>query len=213
MKDSFIFYRSFYEAAEDMDDNDRLKFYEAIFELGLNEREIPLTGRPKGLFVLAKPQVTANNKKYKDGQKGGRPSKKEIEKTTGFATGETTGFENKKPNVNENDNENDTENVNVYKKAAKAATPQKQTYGEFGNVKLTDEEHGKLVQRLGKDKTADYIERLDGWLAEGNQKKNHYATILNWYRKDEKKPVPQAFTNNSFNIDKIEELLRGEIPD
>lgn len=63
--------------------------------------------------------------------------------------------------------------------------PVKKTYGtDFKNVKLTDDEYGKLVQRLGKDSTADYIDRLDGWLAEGHRKKNHYATILNWWRKD-----------------------------
>lgn len=63
--------------------------------------------------------------------------------------------------------------------------PNKKAYGgEFQKVKLTDDEYGKLVERLGKDSAADYIDRLDGWLAEGHKKKNHYATILNWWRKD-----------------------------
>ena len=60
----------------------------------------------------------------------------------------------------------------------------RKTYGEFGLVRLSDDEYGKLAERLGKSSAADYIERLDGWLAEGNRKKNHYATILNWWRKD-----------------------------
>ena len=63
--------------------------------------------------------------------------------------------------------------------------PDKKSYGsEFQKVKLTDDEYGKLVERLGKDSAADYIDRLDGWLAEGHKKRNHYATILNWWRKD-----------------------------
>lgn len=56
--------------------------------------------------------------------------------------------------------------------------------GEFENVYLTADEKDRLVQRLGKDRTEGYIERLSGWLAEGHTKKNHYATILNWWRKD-----------------------------
>lgn len=60
----------------------------------------------------------------------------------------------------------------------------KHPYGEFQKVLLSDEEYSKLVQRLGKDGAGDYIDRLDGWLAEGHSKKNHYATILNWWRKD-----------------------------
>lgn len=70
--------------------------------------------------------------------------------------------------------------------------PEKKSYGtEFKKVKLTDDEYGKLVERMGKDSAADYIDRLDGWLAEGHRKKNHYATILNWWRKDN----PQQASN------------------
>lgn len=71
----------------------------------------------------------------------------------------------------------------IYKEKEKSP---KEPLGEFGKVLLSEDEQSRLVQRLGKDKAKDYIDRLDGWLAEGNAKKNHYATILNWWRKDEK---------------------------
>lgn len=71
----------------------------------------------------------------------------------------------------------------IYKEKEKSS---KEPLGEFGKVLLSEDEQSRLVQRLGKDKAKDYIDRLDGWLAEGNAKKNHYATILNWWRKDEK---------------------------
>lgn len=74
-----------------------------------------------------------------------------------------------------------------------SVSPPKETYGkEFSLVRLTEEEYGKLIERLGKDGAAEYIERLDGWLAEGHQKKNHYATILNWHRKDHPKAEPRG---------------------
>lgn len=103
MKESFIFYRSFYEAIEDLDDKKRLKMYDAITKLALkNEENEKLNGICKQLFVLIKPQITANSKRYEDGKKGGRPKK---EKTSGY-------FE-KKPNENVNVNENDNVNKNV----------------------------------------------------------------------------------------------------
>ncbi len=54
-------------------------------------------------------------------------------------------------------------------------------YGEFSNVKLSDEEY----QKLSDQSLLDYIERLSIYLSStGKKYKNHYATILNWSRKD-----------------------------
>ena len=52
----------------------------------------------------------ANNKRYEDGKKGGRPNNK---KTSGYEKEKTTGFENKKPNNNVNDNNNENNNDNA----------------------------------------------------------------------------------------------------
>ena len=111
MKDSFIFYRSFYEASLILDDTSRLKFYDMIFQLGLNSLKVDEQDElVKSLFLLAEPVIEANNKRYEDGKKGGRPKKittglNEI-KTTGFDKNKTDGFENKKPNKNKNNNYN-----------------------------------------------------------------------------------------------------------
>ena len=76
-RDSFIFYRSFAEAIDDLPDNEQLEVYRAIKEYALNEREIELTGAVKGFFKLIKPQIIANNRRYKNGTKGGRPTEKQ----------------------------------------------------------------------------------------------------------------------------------------
>lgn len=74
---------------------------------------------------------------------------------------------------------------------------EKKVFGsEFQNVRLTDDEYGKLVERMGKDSAADYIDRLDCWLENGHKKKSHYATILNWYRTDHPKPSTKGSGNN-----------------
>ena len=61
----------------------------------------------------------------------------------------------------------------------------KTIFGEFGKVKLTASEHDRLAERLGTEARDGYIERLDGYIAStGKSYKDHYATILNWVRKD-----------------------------
>lgn len=115
-RDSFIFYKSFYEAMEGIGDKDKLKLYDAICKFALYGEETKLTGISNTLFILIKPQLQANTKKFTDGKKGGRPKKEttgfEKEKTTGYDKTKTTGFENKKPNVNVNDNVNVNYNEN-----------------------------------------------------------------------------------------------------
>lgn len=73
-RDSFIFYRSFFEAINELSQKEQAKTYKAIMNLALNGiEESDLTGMPKMIYSLARPLIQANNKKYKDGKKGGRP--------------------------------------------------------------------------------------------------------------------------------------------
>ena len=78
MKESFIFYRSFYEAIEDLPEKEQLKLYKAIIKYGLEDEESELTGVSKTIFKLIKPQVKANNARYENGKKGGRPKKEPM---------------------------------------------------------------------------------------------------------------------------------------
>lgn len=60
----------------------------------------------------------------------------------------------------------------------------KNKYGEFNNVSLTDDELEKLKEKFPYD-WEKKIENLSSYLAQFNKKyKSHYATILNWSRKD-----------------------------
>ena len=79
---SFIFYRSFYEAIANLDDDTRLACYDAILAFGMDGEEIELEGVAKSIFTLIKPQLEANNRRYENGCKGaeygslgGRPKK------------------------------------------------------------------------------------------------------------------------------------------
>ncbi len=112
MRDSFIFYRSFYEALIELENDDKLAVYEAIADYSLNQNLTELKGVAKAIFTLIKPQLDANSIRYENGKKGGRPKTKTKPKQNRNET-------KLKPNVNVNDNvnvnENDNVNKNVYK--------------------------------------------------------------------------------------------------
>lgn len=57
MRDSIIFYRSFHEAIKELDLKSQAIIYNAIFEYSLNFNEIELSGIPKTIFTLIKPQL------------------------------------------------------------------------------------------------------------------------------------------------------------
>ncbi|MDX9804176.1 MAG: DUF4373 domain-containing protein [Dehalococcoidales bacterium] len=73
-------------------------------------------------------------------------------------------------------------------KGTKGSELKEGIYGEFQNVKLTDDEIKKLESKFGKENASKKIENLSQYIAsKGKRYKSHYATILNWSRSD--KPV------------------------
>ena len=77
-KDSFVFYRSWYEAAKNQSDSDRLTYYELILEYALNQNDNShgLSEYMSSFWILSKPNIDANLRKWENGCKGGRPKTK-----------------------------------------------------------------------------------------------------------------------------------------
>lgn len=67
MRDSVLFYRSFYDALKNIPPEERLKVYDSIMEYGMYDRDPDLDGVALAIFLLAKPQIDANNKRYENG--------------------------------------------------------------------------------------------------------------------------------------------------
>lgn len=68
----------------------------------------------------------------------------------------------------------------------------KLTLSEFKNVKLTEEELKKLYERFGQEETDEAIEELGSWMkANGKTKKDHYATLINWIKRNQEKKPPE----------------------
>ena len=76
-RDSFIFYRSFYEAIKCTSPEVQLELYSAVMEYALYGRNLKrLSDLARGMFALMKPNLDVNIKRYENGKKGGRKPKK-----------------------------------------------------------------------------------------------------------------------------------------
>lgn len=91
-------------------------------------------------------------------------------------------------NLTSTQQQNDT-NKNVKKgknvKNKEKACAEKKAYGEFKKVLLSDEEKSKLKEKFGSTKALKLVTDLDRYIESvGRKYKSHYATLLNWERRD-----------------------------
>ena len=107
-------------------------------------------------------------------------------------------------------NKENKENKEKKKDKDEHITPTKSSFGEFGKVKLTQEEHAKIVA----DGLTDYIARVDAYKAStGKRYSSDYATIRNWARKDgigkRIEPIPDYTPpkTETVDIDTLKERL------
>ena len=74
MRDSFIFYKSWWDAVGLLPGEVRGEVLTAIIEYGLTgETNSHQSNTTKAILELIKPQIDANNKRYENGKSGGRP--------------------------------------------------------------------------------------------------------------------------------------------
>ena len=221
-RDSMIFYKSFVDSILVIDDiTTKEKVFEAIAIYGIYGEEIELDGVAKALFVAFKAQIDANNKRYIDGCKGGRPKK-----TTGFETEKPLVSENEKTekplvseneetqkpndNVNDNDNDNENDNVNEERKGRTSAPRFR---------KPTREEVAEYCQERGNhvdvDRWFDYYES-NGWKVGKNPMKDWKAAIRTWEKNgyDNPRGKPNTYggsTERANAFDDLEEQLMNEL--
>ena len=213
-RDSYIFYRSYYEAMSGLKDKDKLQLFNAISELSLNENEVKLSGICKNIFTAIKPQIIANSERYENGKKGGRPQKKTI----GFEKEKTIGFENEKPNNNENENVNENDNDN--NNASDSCVDGLHKVIDFYNNNI-----GALTP-FGLETLTDYLKEFDEDIViyamqisvEANKRTIQYikAILNNWQKAGVKtiadaKNESQKKTNKSKKESNFEQREYGDL--
>ena len=203
-RDSFVFYKSFYESIKELEPTDQVKIYNAIFEYEFYGEEPKLSGVSKSIFTLILPQLDANNKRYENGKKGGRPKNQKETKTKPKQNQKETNME---PNVNVNDNVNVNVNVNDNVLYNKTCNINYNIYeyveNAFGRI-LTSVEINK-IEKWEKEYSEDIIKYAIEISAMNNKKNFNYANaILNNWKSAGYKTL-QEIKDNDFRKKETEE--------
>ena len=119
-KDGFIFYRSFYDSINALDESMQLEVYQALAEYGLSGKiKDDLSPITKALLTAMIPTIDNANKRYvasvQNGKKGGRPKKnKEVKEEVGENLEKPNQNLNKPSNNLTKPNPNPSVSVSVY---------------------------------------------------------------------------------------------------
>jgi hypothetical protein len=188
MRDSFIIYRSYFEAIENLNDADKGVLFSAICRYGLDGVEPEFDGYFKMFWVMLKPTLDKSMKRYEtsveNGSKGGRPKKTKTQQKPKNNLNETQTKPNQNLNDNDNDNVNDNEkekNISVSESAHALIKFIKDKCPQVAKMKypLTLEESERLVNEYSKTDIAKLFNEMDNW---GDLKKKTSAnkTFRSW---------------------------------
>ena len=176
-RDSFIFYRSFYDASKCLKTEEKAQLFDAICSYALDEKVEQLDGTAYGMFQLVKPQLDANRKRFNNGcikkQKG---SKSEAKAKQTKSKIEANVNVNVNPNVNENLNLESKSNSKLFIKP---------TIDEIKNYCL------ERKNNVNAESFSNYYEAR-GWKLKGIQMKDWKACVRTWEQNN------NNFTNNNF---------------
>lgn len=188
MRESIVFYRSFYEAIKELPAEEFRNAVMAIMEYGLNDSEIDTSGVAKAILIMAKPQIDKNNKRYENGLRGGtKPKQNQNETKVEPNPNQTVTKVEPKQNQNgtkaepkrtkPEPNVNDNVNVNVNDKESEEKKPR------FSPPTL--EELKKYIAdnkyNVDPERFIDYY-TANGWSVGKNRMKDWKAVVRNWDR-------------------------------
>jgi hypothetical protein len=184
MRESTVFYRSFYEAIKELDAELQVVVYSAIFEYALNFNEVELKGVAKTVFTLIKPQLDANQKRFENGNK---PKVKQVISKQEAEPKQDVAKVEANVNVNDNANVNDNENVNANVSRARFRAPMYEEIFEF--MKSKNALAGNVwadAKVLTESKAFFNHYESNGWMVGKNKMKNWEAAIRNWMNNNSK---------------------------
>jgi hypothetical protein len=165
-RDTFIFYRSFYEAIIELPEENRCEIFNAIADYSLNFKDPNLSGISKTVWILIKPQLDANNKRFLNGKKPKTKRKTEAKQ------------KQKESKTEANNNNNNNNNNNVGKHLFKNSPLYDKKY-YLDKIKETDFNINKPI-----DYGAYWYSMFDYSEQNGKMYKDWLATARTWIRRD-----------------------------
>ena len=212
MRDTIVFYKSFVDAIETQSKEIQAEIYHLVFDYAFNGTEPnqeEYNSVSIAMFMLMRPQIDANNKKYENGKKGGRTKAepndnqtvtKSKPKANQAETKTEPKSEKEEPNVNDNVNDNDNVNVNVLKDVSsepeETPTPEP-TSPTVAEIVLNDKSKAKITQAEVDEWKKLYpavdvlqeLRKMTAW-CEANPtkrktKRGIKAFIVNWLNKEQ----------------------------
>lgn len=199
MRDGFVFYKNWAKAMDILPPEEYKETMKAIFSYAMEDIEPDIDGFGASLFEMARPVIDANNKRYADGRRGGRPPKKdssEKEKTM-VSENENHRLSNEKPKEKEKDKEKVKEKVKEKDKVNDKEKEKENVKGGIGEKRKrfsppTLEEVMDYAFEKGITINAeDFIDYYSsqGWkLSNGNPMKDWQAAARRWAKRDMDKP-------------------------
>lgn len=215
MEDSMLFYRSFWDAVNKIDeDKTKVETYNAIFSYALDGIIPDNLSRVADIsFTLIKPQIDANIKRRRDGRNGGRPPKEtgglgnKNQRFNNLDTDIDKSFNSMKPNDNVNDNKNENDNINQNEKGECKF----KTYGTYKNVLLNKEEY-ELIKAQFPDTYTYGINRYSAHKEESGKTYNSdSAMVIRFLKEDDEKYKQQKLEDEETErLRKQRELLKND---
>ena len=206
-RESFIFYRSFYDSIKGLGDAEFAECMRFLCEYGLNGAEQTGGTLAEVVLKMAKPQIDANNQRRANGAKGGRPKASPSEGEQAVSDRKTDGSETEnhrlrdaKPNVNGNGNVNENGNGNVNENGNGNGNENEKGNGEGNENASQDGQphpfHPPSVEevrayceskgyRISPERFMDYY-TANGWRLGKSEMKDWKAVVRNWERQEAK---------------------------
>ena len=182
MNESFVFYRSFAEALNELPAEQYKEVMVALSSYAL-DGALPdtdcMSQIARMVFTLVKPQIDANTKRRENGSRGGRPSAKPLvsENTDNKKPMVSKKASNEKPNANANANVN----ANANEKSKRFAPPS------------VDEVAAYCRERKNRVNPQQFVDfyASKGWRVGNQPMKDWKAAVRNWEQRDNRADPPR----------------------
>lgn len=199
-REQFTFFRSYYDAIEVLSKKDRADIIIAVCGYGLYGTEPEkMSPTATAAFRLIRPVIDAGIRKAESGAKGGKAKGKQRESKPKAKGKQKKSKQQENGSDNEYEVEYEVDNENEYEVDVDADTEApfdsttaedrklKLMRGELGRgvIVLSDAQIDDLLDKLGVDMFDYYVAKLSEFIIQkGAKVKNHYETILKWWRED-----------------------------